>query len=566
MAQKAVKVSFDPRLQQWLIEYVYADVKKALQLIEEESPEDPEDDPHRSLMAARGLLMVVQEAIDGCPEELQALEQFSIVTAAVSLLLGTNYIATEETAEGAKALECSHKLLSTGECKKLAGIPTITLLNQLGCVYSEREDFEGSLKLLKEAKELYISCGDHKAQLTVEEWLGGSAKWEDRVMNLEDLHTHTLFYLAQVYGSLNNKQLSAEYCLSTLARQLVSGQFDPLEWCTNAATISHCFQDDDNFPQAKHCLAACNAVLAITRKKLRESGGEDDEEVLERVNKMEANVSRSWVKYGLALLQRSLNEDGFRPLGHVPKLVRFQSLKIDDSVVTSDLVFHYKFATPVFLFCQKHVKQAQEFFTKEAYASDHVALVLDHSKLFRLLSDYQIDLAIQCRMHKRRIDMLLALKADLNPKYFTHALKKITCELGDIYKVMSDIKMKIAGDRPSQPMAIKINKLLLSGIDQCNHFISLYSDSDGKLPESFPKEDVDAVLTTHINKARMLTGVIVPCELEVKNTEQAIAIYKWVMAYYDKHKDEISASMKETIEFSREMVDLQEQKVMLLKN
>ena len=47
-------------------------------------------------------------------------------------------------------------------------------------------------------------------------------KKEERWRNLESVHTHTLFYLAQTTKSTGNDQLSAQYCGLCLERQLVS--------------------------------------------------------------------------------------------------------------------------------------------------------------------------------------------------------------------------------------------------------------------------------------------------------------------------------------------------------
>jgi hypothetical protein len=44
----------------------------------------------------------------------------------------------------------------------------------------------------------------------------------------ERAHTHTLFYLAQCYGMLENKAKAAEYCHNTLRRQLAAHEYDPL--------------------------------------------------------------------------------------------------------------------------------------------------------------------------------------------------------------------------------------------------------------------------------------------------------------------------------------------------
>lgn len=70
----------------------------------------------------------------------------------------------------------------------------------------------------------------------------------------EEMHTYTLFYLAQVLRHLGQAkrvtafsrtpctslefEQSAEYCHRTLVRQYKSGKFNPNEWCDNSVHLS----------------------------------------------------------------------------------------------------------------------------------------------------------------------------------------------------------------------------------------------------------------------------------------------------------------------------------------
>jgi hypothetical protein len=47
---------------------------------------------------------------------------------------------------------------------------------------------------------------------------------ESMKKKLDEMHTMTIFYLAQVYGYLKNAALSAKYCSLTLMGQLASKQ------------------------------------------------------------------------------------------------------------------------------------------------------------------------------------------------------------------------------------------------------------------------------------------------------------------------------------------------------
>ena len=75
------------------------------------------------------------------------------------------------------------------------------------------------------------------------------------------LITHTYYYLAQLHGKLGNGKKSAEYCHKTLARQLRWEQYEPLDWCGNAATLSQFYTNQDNYTSARYHLACARTIF-----------------------------------------------------------------------------------------------------------------------------------------------------------------------------------------------------------------------------------------------------------------------------------------------------------------
>jgi KIF-binding protein len=72
-------------------------------------------------------------------------------------------------------------------------------------------------------------------------------KQDDGDNKLEKTHTLTLYYMAQVYGTLGQTLKSALYCHNTLQRQLESKEFDSIDWALNAATLSQFFATHNGF-------------------------------------------------------------------------------------------------------------------------------------------------------------------------------------------------------------------------------------------------------------------------------------------------------------------------------
>ena len=77
----------------------------------------------------------------------------------------------------------------------------------------------------------------------------------------EDLHTHTLYYLTQAYKNIGKSNKSAEYGHKTLQRQLLTNQYDPVDWAVNCATLSQYHLTQDDYRSARHCLGTVHCCL-----------------------------------------------------------------------------------------------------------------------------------------------------------------------------------------------------------------------------------------------------------------------------------------------------------------
>ncbi len=60
----------------------------------------------------------------------------------------------------------------------------------------------------------------------------------------------------QVHEKIGQADKAGEYCHATLRRQLELGEYKPLEWATNAYTLSHHYLVTDRFALAKHHIGA----------------------------------------------------------------------------------------------------------------------------------------------------------------------------------------------------------------------------------------------------------------------------------------------------------------------
>lgn len=288
----------------------YSKVRK---LLDEDCKHDPDEEPYSSKYAARDILYTMRNTISGLMEsegDPDRKLEYTAMLSSVLLNIGIIAIDTEELAEGEKYLiQCLETLKDSDRSPKIV-IIALTSLNQLGILWSHREDAVQSKVFLDKAEELYKyfkQSGQEPVDI-VDLFRGPEDAPSDQCMiNLEKTHTLTLYYLAQIYGSLEDYLKSAVYCHITLKRQLEYMDYEPIDWALNSATLSQFFMEKNGFKQARHHLAAASYILEEYGEDLfaEEVMGEAHDARVETFKHRSADVARCWVKYGLLLLSNS---------------------------------------------------------------------------------------------------------------------------------------------------------------------------------------------------------------------------------------------------------------------
>ncbi len=539
MAESHDPTKLHPPLKKWVSMYLSEDFKEAVCLTKTESKNDPPEEPFRSLYSARKLLLSALAKMDGCTEHFNEHEDFKVVRSCLQLELGINYINAEELSQGEELLEtCLTRLNSLSSKVKTASITT-QALNQLGILWGNRDEQQKALECLLKSKAVYESHIALPPPITDSQWLLGEAKSEaEREKAFESNHTLTLFYLAQVYGNLGQAKLSAQYCQTTLCRQLEMGEYDGMEWSLNCAILSQFYMTAGNFAQARHCLAAAGYILQRFRAEelgspTSEATGEEgplEGRMGEQVRQTEADISRCWTKYCISLLTSSREHLDCMQKGEVPekprhKVIKFDSLDLTEleSAVSCNLVENYEEAKPVFLACQKHINTSKLHYTLENFASEHVVVNQDHSNAYKLLASFETASELKCRMHKRRIDMLTALQRELNPQYYLSEHRQIMHEVAEAQSLMADLKIVAASDNPTPHAVSKINKLLQAAARTFEQFVaSFHAPDTGALPDSIDQDYLRPILCSKLNIASLLSKIITP------NPAEQVGSLQWL--------------------------------------
>lgn len=287
----------------------YAQVRK---LLDSDDKIVDESKPYKNKYAAIEILKEMQSSLlKTSSNVIKEENDVNTLLSIISLNLGIVYVETEELKLGEEFFMNCIDNLSENETLPQRIIPMISALNQLGILWSQRNQASVSKTFLERAKDIY-----KEFLLLEKEPINMSKLFHVEIVNeqeaktvLEKLHTLTLYYLAQIYGTLEDYLKSAIYCHMTLSRQLEYKDFESIDWALNAATLSQFFLEKESFSQARHYLSAASYILQNYQNTLTTivPNVEDEESAakLENYKHRSADISRCWIKYGILLLSAS---------------------------------------------------------------------------------------------------------------------------------------------------------------------------------------------------------------------------------------------------------------------
>lgn len=361
----------------------------------------------------------------------------------------------------------------------------------------------------------------------------GEEGWTD----LESTYTMTLFFLAQCYGNLGNGPKSAEHCTLTLQRQIESQKYDALDWAINASGISQFYLGTSDWSAAANCLIGASHVA--------KSAATDDMPEAEEEKHM--NIARCWIKYCINLMEAGIPElaatnEKSDPLTYK---VEFACIKDDvkEQLETVPMVAPESFeqAKAIFQLGQKYVRTTLTFWTMTDHVSDYVEILQDHSRLYQRLARFTVDANDQCKLHKRRIDMLAGIEKELNPQYFLQVCRQLQFEVAETYQEMMNLKCSLYSDAnpPSQKQQAKINTLGAQGILWYDRFMDTLRDMKTKeIPEKLEGHVIRPYLLGKFNQAAIWRKFQCAHPKNfVENSQKAVTLYGECMAGGDANPE-----------------------------
>ncbi|XP_023402787.1 KIF-binding protein isoform X4 [Loxodonta africana] len=479
-----------------------------------------------------------------------------------------------------------------GFSSELVGYLEAIVQNNLGILWSEREEIETAQAYLESSEALYNQYMKEIGSPPLdpcEHFLPEEEKFteQERSKRFEKVYTHILYYLAQVYQHMEKFEKAAHYCHSTLKLQLEHNAYQPVEWAINAATLSQFYINKLCFMEARHCLSAANVIFGQTGKiPATEDTTEGEGDVPELYHQRKGEIARCWIKYCLTLMQnaqlamqdnigeldldkqselRALRKKELDEEESVrKKAVQFGNGELCDAISAVEEKVRYlrpldfEEARELFLLGQHYVFEAKEFFQIDGYVTDHIEIVQDHSALFKVLAFFETDLERRCKMHKRRIAMLEPLIVDLNPQYYLLVNRQIQFEIAHTYYDMMDLKVAIADKLrdPDSHIVKKINNLNKSALKYYQLFLDSLRDPNKVFPEHIGEDVLRPAMLAKFRVAR-LYGKIITADpkKELENLATSLEHYKFIVDYCERHP-EAAQEIEVELELSKEMVSL----------
>lgn len=223
--------------------------EEAENLVEVDSKHDPPTEPYRSHYKAMDILVEMQNNLKNLLNDLPADEEDDDSRRLLLYILGFIYkdmgricVWTQELTNGENHLMKCIELLEPYKMNPECVNAYLGALNQIGVLWSNRNDAPKSKEYLEQADQLFRDFkASTKIPFTIYDIFGSKDEIEQGkgMEQMEQTHTLTLYYLAQILGTLGDLHKSAALCHRTLQRQLEFNDYEHIDWALNAATLSH---------------------------------------------------------------------------------------------------------------------------------------------------------------------------------------------------------------------------------------------------------------------------------------------------------------------------------------
>lgn len=229
---------------------------------------------------------------------------------------------------------------------------------------------------------------------------------------------------------------------------------------------------------------------AVT-EELKKSAAEEEEAAIKAIEDAETALARSnageaAAASGVTIASAASSSSSS---SSAPLFIEFKSLHLPRSP-TCSLATSFVSARALFKLSLDWFTKAGLFYILDGYVSDHIPIQQDVSLLYKLLAVFDMDLSRQCKMHKRRIDLLTPIQKQLSIASYQEFYQQLTDELATTYAEMMELKqfilqmkVRLLGkkftEKKRDEAQAKINELALHAIQFYQLWLQSWS-KDGK--------------------------------------------------------------------------------------
>lgn len=544
-----------------------------------QSNEDPIEKPFDSKYEARKILKEILKEISDRDQN----DDTRAVESHLYSMIGCIDIDTEEFSAGEQNLSQALDKSKLVENVDLVIIAKLKTLNQLGILWSFREDYEKAGGYLENALSTYQQFTDQtcneKCAFEIEELLLSPDVLsldrpyvQKKKLILDQLNTYTYYYLGQVYEKLGNQVKASEYLHITLKRQLQMKDYDPLDWSLNAAMLASFYLSHDNFLTSRHLLSGAQHIFKEWMDQNEVLLNQDNtNELFEKVSKCKAFINRTCGKYCHLLLQTSVEKLGKNEQESENKSDSNSEVLSDEFPeleMPVNAAKTFEEARSAFVPGQKFYNESKLYFTLEEHCIDFTEINQDLSRMYMCLIIFESDSDRKYQMLKRAAQLLEIPFKELNPQPYLLICRQIAFELGEIYSGMVDLKLAKLQSRSVEltthdSTSENINKLISLSQHSYKTFVSLVQTEDGK----YPVETCRPALLAMLNLARLANKIIVYPALSNEKLIHILESYKYYKQFSDycKTHPDGEESVAQELPLCDEMLTLLPVKIQRMK-
>ncbi|KAL4238818.1 hypothetical protein ACF0H5_003525 [Mactra antiquata] len=222
---------------------------------------------------------------------------------------------------------------------------------------------------------------------------------------------------------------------------------------------------------------------------------------------------------------------------------------------------NFEEARVIFLLIKKWIEDAKQFYKFDMHCTDYVSIVQDQSLSFKFLSFFELDLERQCKMHKRRVDMLTEILKELSLQHYLLICRQLMFEIADTYSTMMDLKLAIlesSGEavRPTPHHVKKMNILISESIKYYQEYLNTLKGGKPVYPNEFPENDVRPGLIAMFCIGRLFSKFLAgEVQTRLLNIKKSKDCYQFVVDYCKRNPSAVALIPSE-LEICQEMVQL----------